>query len=99
MSRQIGSRKRSYDQTLMNQAVAAVQSKSMSLRAAARAYAVPRSTLFDKVTNRTPLAPSPRTILSAAEEQKLVEWTLHMGQIGYGRTRNELLDMVTHHLY
>jgi hypothetical protein len=72
-----------YDQIAMNNAVAAVQSSSMSLWASARAYEIPRSTLFDKVNNRTPLAQSLKTVLTAVEEKKLIDWTIHMGCIGF----------------
>ena len=84
MSRQIqiGS-KRKYDQSAVELAVLAVQSKAMSLRAASRSYAIPRATLFDKVNNRVPMVAAPKTVLTPAEEQTLVDWTLHMGRIGF----------------
>ena len=66
----------------------------MSLRAAARTYAVPRATLFDKVAFRTPMVATPKNVLTPAEEKKLVDWAIHMDRIGYGRTRGELLDTV-----
>ena len=97
MSQQVGAKKRKYGQytqATLELAVSAVQTQAMSLRAAARTYAVPRETLFDKVAFRTPMVATPKTVLTPAEEKMLVDWAIHMGRIGYCRTRGELLDTV-----
>lgn len=36
----------------------------------------------------------PASILSAEEEQRLVDYAVHMGQIGYGCTRDQIFDIV-----
>ncbi|XP_050400998.1 uncharacterized protein LOC126817869 [Patella vulgata] len=66
----------------------------MSVRKAAIAYGIPKSTLHDKLKEKTPLIPIPRTILSPDEENILAEWVINMSKIGYGRTKCELLAKV-----
>lgn len=96
MSKQIGAKRllTKHDVATLEHAVNAVRSKSMSMRAASNMYGIPRATLFDKVHGRTPMARSSKTVLTSAEEQRLVDWVLHMSRIGYGRTRQEVLDTV-----
>ncbi|XP_055956152.1 uncharacterized protein LOC130012370 [Patella vulgata] len=67
----------------------------MSVRKAAIAYGIPKSTLHDKLKEKTPLIPIPRTILSPDEENISAEWVIiNMSKIGYGRTKYELLAKV-----
>ncbi|XP_053402897.1 uncharacterized protein LOC123562153 [Mercenaria mercenaria] len=96
MSKQIGAKRsqKQHDILILHHAVDAVQSKSMSLRAASKHYGIPTSTLHDKVHGKTPMSRPSKTILTTAEEQRLVDWVLHMARIGYGRTRQEVLDTV-----
>ena len=95
MSRQVGVRKRYSDETLAH-AVDMIKSKSMSLRQAASTFQIPKSTLSNKVNDKTPIGcrPGPATILTPAEEKHLADWAIHMAKIGFGRTRDELLDKV-----
>ncbi|KAH3728535.1 hypothetical protein DPMN_024343 [Dreissena polymorpha] len=58
-------------------AIEAIRSKAMSKRKAAMTFGVPRSTLLDKLSGRVPEArtrPGPATVLSAAEEDVLVNY-------------------------
>ena len=95
MSPQVGVRKRYSDETLVH-AVDMIKSKSMSFRQAASAFQIPKSTLSNKVNDKTPIdcRPGPATILTPAEEKHLADWAIHMAKIGFGRTRDELLDKV-----
>ncbi|XP_071109876.1 uncharacterized protein [Haliotis cracherodii] len=74
----------------------AVNAKQMSARKAAVAFGIPKSTLHDKLSNKVPLVyrKGPSPILSKDEERHLSDWAIHMSSIGYGRTRDELLDTV-----
>ena len=38
--------------------------------------------------------PPPPSILTIEEEAKLVEWAVHMSEIGYGHTKEQLKDIV-----
>lgn len=72
-------------------AVKRVQAKEISYREAESLYGVPRSTLFDHVTGKaTTCKRGPPTVLNPAEENMIVEWALHMADIGYGRTREQV---------
>ena len=59
-------------------------------------YGIPKSTLLDKVNGRRPLVAKagPDPVLTQDKEQKLATWCAEMANIGYGQTRNELLNMV-----
>ena len=85
---------RRHDLATLQHAIDAVKSQSMSMRTASRVYGIPRSTLFDKLHGNTPLVFQSKTVLTSAEEQRLVNWVLHMSQIGYGWTRFEVIDTV-----
>jgi len=67
-----------------------VDSKKINFKLATN-YGIPWSTLHDHVTGKAAsLKRGPPTVLTAAEEQMLVDWALHMANIGYGRTREQL---------
>ena len=67
----------------------------MSYCKAAAQYGIPRSTLHDHVTEKAASSKrGPPTVLMPAEEQMLVDWALHMADIGYGRTREQLCATV-----
>ena len=68
----------------------------VSLREAAKVYGIPRSTLNDKLRGKTPIETTqgPSPILTTEEEDMLVEWAKTMNAIGYGRTKNDVLDKV-----
>ena len=49
---------------------------------------VSRSTLYDYLTGKVEIGCTrgPDSVLTAAEEERLVEYALHMADIGYGRS-------------
>ncbi|XP_060578915.1 uncharacterized protein LOC132735898 [Ruditapes philippinarum] len=95
MSQQLKVRKRYSDETLQH-AIDMVKSGSMSLRRAALAFQIPKSSLSNKVNDKTQVGckPGPSSVLSEVEEQYIATWAIHMAKIGFGRNRNELLDTV-----
>lgn len=91
------SRKRlKYSQDNLSQALLAIRSKSMSIRQAAKAFVVPKTTLIDKMKNRYVKAGNTGapTILTALEEQVLVSWIIEMGERGLPVTKCQLLESV-----
>ena len=98
MSRKAGARKRGlYTHDNLCRAVQAVKDSRMSVPQAAASYGVPRSTISDKILNKTSLdkcTPGPNTVLAHEEEEHLAKWAIQMAKIGYGRTKQELLDTV-----
>ena len=76
-------------------AVYLIGKKELSYRQAESKFAIPRSTLHDHVAGKALTTKrGPPTLLNLAEESMLVDWALHMADIGYGRTREELCLMV-----
>ena len=79
--------KASYSLEELDIVVQQIKEEGLSYRKAAALYGIPRSTLYDNVTGKAvSLKRGPPTVLTAAEEQMLVDWALHMADIGYGRT-------------
>ena len=70
--------------------------KETVIRAAAVAYGIPKSTLYDYASGKVEIGSKrgPDTILTAAEEQILVNYVVHMAEIGYGPTREQLCNTV-----
>ena len=69
----------------------------MSVRKASIIYGIPRTTLNDhKVGKVYPGSlPGQPTLLSMKEEDDLVEFLISSAMIGYGRTRKDILDIVS----
>lgn len=87
--------KASYSLEELDIAVQRIKEEGLSYRKAAAQYGIPRSTLHDRVTGKAMSAKrGPPTVLTAAEEQMLADWALHMADIGYGRTREQLCATV-----
>ena len=59
-------------------------------------YNIPHQTVKDYVTGRSAIGMGPgrKPVLKPEEEQALVEWCIHMNNIGYGRTKEKLLATV-----
>ena len=85
-----------WTQDALISAVDDIQRNNMSYRRAAAKYGIPRSTLalYAKGKLEIGTKPGPSSVLTSAEESKLVEYVLHMSRIGYGKTKEELFDIV-----
>lgn len=79
----------------MAQVVEAVR-KGEKTATAAKKFGVPRITLHDKISGKTPVECSmgPKTYLSTEEEVILEKWVLEMAEKHIPVTRDELLDSV-----
>ena len=82
--------KAKYDIQVLKEAIEAVRSNKMSLRAASKHFGIKLTTLADKVKGRTPIVPSPRTLLTTEEEDKLVKWLLQMAEVGFDQTTEDV---------
>ena len=72
------------------------QQKEFSLREAAEAYDVPKSTLHDRIAGKVPFnkkSGSPR-YLTDLEEAELVNFIVESARMGYARSRKEILALV-----
>lgn len=87
---------RSWSQDDLINAVHDIREKKISYREAEAAYGIPKSTLYDYSTGKVEFGarPGPLSILTAAEEQIIVEYAIEMSRIGYGKTREQILEMV-----
>lgn len=63
-----------------------------SQRSVAAAFGIPKSTFSDYVSGKVEVGsrPGPPSVLTKAEEDKLVDYCLHMAKCGYGRTREQV---------
>ena len=86
---------RQYTQEAVNAAVEAVR-RGVPMRTAAAMHGVPKSTLSDKVNARTPLemVVGPRPVLPEEVEQRVYEWIVRMSAVGYGQTKQDVLNKV-----
>ena len=77
-------------------AVEAVQEKKYTIREAAVAYHVPRSTIGDRVSGRIQMGAKsgPATYLTAYEEKELVDFLIGCARIGFARTRKQVMTLV-----
>ena len=73
-----------------------VQDRKVPVRMAAAAHGVPKSMLYDYASGKVEFGSKrgPDTILAAAEEQKLVDYAIHLAEIGYGCTKEHICDTV-----
>lgn len=81
----------------MREAMNAVIYQGMSVSKAAEMHGVPRTTLDDHVLGK--VLPGAKcgapTLLSISEEQDLVDFLIKSASIGCGRTRKEVMDIVS----
>lgn len=85
-----------YSEEAMNQAVNAVKNGTMTAFRAHKIFNVPRTTIIDKVSGRSPI---PRqigitTILSRQEDNLLVKWILYLADSGFPVCKEQQLDSV-----
>ncbi|XP_064292244.1 uncharacterized protein LOC128672662 [Plodia interpunctella] len=87
--------KKNYTPFQMAQAIEAVK-RGEKIATAAKKFGVPRITLHDKITSKTPVTCSmgPGTYLSTEEEAILEKWILDMTDKHIPITKDELLDSV-----
>ena len=79
----------------LQEAMKAVQ-MGMAAHRASEFYGIPKSTLSDKVSGHTPLnrKKGPELMLSRELEDRIEKWLITMARIGYGQTKNDVLNKV-----
>ena len=85
-----------WSEASMSAAIRAVLQDNISVRRASELYNIPRSTLADRITGRVlPGAKSgPPKILTDEEEEELVSFLCRLSDIGYPKTRRQVVDLV-----
>lgn len=80
----------------MNLAYEAYQTSSLSVRRVAEEYGVPKSTLQDRISGRVlhGAKSGKNRYLSDAEEKEFVDFLMQCSQIGFPRTRIDVIRMV-----
>ena len=63
----------------------------MGLREAARKFAIPRSTLYNKVAGIHPVEKKSTLELSTEEETAFSQWAVSLAQNGYVQTKKDFL--------
>ena len=89
---------RLYSLSLMTNAYLVIKDKTLSVRRAAQQYNVPETTLRQRVLGRVDVdrtASGRFPIHSQEEESQLVEHLKAMARVGYGYTRQEVVDMAS----
>ena len=84
----------------MQGAIDEVLSNRLKPTAAATKHGVPRSTLKDRLSGRVVhgTKPGPKPYLTATEEQELTDHLIMAADMGYGKTRQEVLSIVERHV-
>nr|XP_054764526.1 uncharacterized protein LOC129271180 isoform X1 [Lytechinus pictus] len=94
--KRVKKRRVGYSQEDMELAVRMVKKKEMTLRAAAKKFNVPRSTLHDKVFGRTAVKCKfgRASFLTAAEEALLSNWVLQMSRVSQCPSKKDIIQVV-----
>lgn len=87
-----------YDQSVLDEAVQAVKEGRLSVRAAAEQYGIPKSTLQDRVNDTHGKTHGRPTVLSAEEEDYIVNMLKQCGDWGFPLTQVDLQMFVKHYL-
>ena len=87
---------KAWDESKMGQALSSVTKDGMSIREAALQFGVPKSTLGDRVSGRVLIGATsgPQTYLGRCEEEELVQFLLRCSEIGYAKSRKQVMALV-----
>ncbi|XP_060555543.1 uncharacterized protein LOC132716309 [Ruditapes philippinarum] len=88
--------KKRYSDDAMSRALIDVNSKTLSLRAAAKKYGVPKSSLSDRYTGKVQEGSKwgRKTIFTYQEERNLIEHAMKRADLGIGFTKSNFLRFV-----
>ena len=87
---------KNWDEERLHRACEAVQKEHMSIRKAADAYRVPKSTLQDRVSGKVAFGATsgPSKYLTEEEEDELVNFLVGSASVGFACTRKQVLSIV-----
>ncbi|XP_062710070.1 uncharacterized protein LOC134288646 [Aedes albopictus] len=85
-----------YDEAAISRCMELVTSKQKTLYAACKAYGIPQSTVRYRLSSKwtTKVRKGPQTVLTKAEEHKLVQYVISMQRKGYPVVKELLLHKV-----
>lgn len=86
-----------YAPETMDTALKLIKNDGVSVRSVSKMFNIPRSTLQDKLLSRykgTGNYGAP-TVLSLEEEEKIVDWIVYLGELGFPVTKVQLIETVT----
>lgn len=84
-----------YTKEALDEALEKINTKTMSLRAVAKTYNIPRATLQFKLKNPTSKSQfGPTPYLTFEEENAITEWLIKMARKGFPRKSDDVLDTV-----
>jgi hypothetical protein len=92
-----GNYRHKYTPEAMRQALKEIKDKSMTMNEASVKYGVPKTTLFDRLKTTTDKVGRP-TILTAEEEEIIVQRLIILGEWGFPLTTNDLKQLVKAYL-
>lgn len=80
----------------MEKAMAAVKDQGFSVRRAAEEYAIPKSTLHDRVSGRVlaGVCSGPPKYLTDEEEAELERYLTQCSSVGFARSRQQVIQLV-----
>jgi hypothetical protein len=92
---------KNWEESRLYKAFLAIKEDGFSIRRAAETYNVPKSTLQDRVTGRVEFGckSGPETYLSDKEENELIDFLEGCTDIGYSRSKKQVIEMVQLVLY
>ena len=85
---------RKWNEESMTGAIKAVSEGKLGVNRAADQYAVPQSTLKDRLSGRHGNKSGPESYLSFEEERELASHLIKCAEIGYPRTKDEVIGIV-----
>lgn len=93
----IGRKKKKWTEEAMERALVEVKSGRCTVRQAAKQFGVPKSSLGDRVSGRvTPGSRSgPAQLITSADEDLLVEFSLYMSKHGFPLTKQQLVSFAS----
>lgn len=93
----IGRKKKKWTEEAMERALIEVKSGRCTVRQAAKEFGVPKSSLGDRVSGR--VAPGSRSgpaqLITSADEELLVEFSLYMSSHGFPLTKQQLVSFAS----
>lgn len=87
-----------YNEAQLEKALAEVAQGNLSIRGAAEKYSIPKSTIFGKYRGQHHRKYGGQTVLSEADEQKIVEGLLLAAEWGFPLNQLELRHIVKRYL-
>ena len=97
-SSRIGNYRSRYEDDSLQLAISAVKNKEMMLSQAAKHFAVPKTTLYDRLSGKSKPQLGRPTELTAEEEDIIVDRLLLMGDWGFPLTNRDLQVLIKEYL-